>query len=61
MKGKRRKAGFTNAFLEAEGAAHRSTMAMTENAFMTDAAWEEIADDIVRGYRLLLVVQDNPQ
>jgi len=61
MKGKRRNAGFINAFLEAEGAAPRSTMTMTKNAFMMDATWEGIANDIVRGYRSLPVVRDNPQ
>jgi len=36
MKGKRRKTGFSNSFLEKEGAAPGSTIAMTDNAFMTD-------------------------
>ena len=46
VKDKWGKAGFTTAFLEAEGAAPGSTMVMTKNVFMMDAAWEEIADDI---------------
>ena len=46
MKGKNRKKGMTNSFLIDEGCAVGSTIAMTENAFMTDAAWQEITDQV---------------
>ena len=46
MKGKNRKKGMTNKFLIDEGCAVGSTIAMTENAFMTDAAWQEITDQV---------------
>ena len=60
MKGKRRRARYTNEFLKKEGCEPGSTVVMTDNAFMTEAAWEEMADCIVRGYRSLPVVRDNP-
>ena len=34
---------------------------MTENAYMTEEAWEGMAPSIVKGYRALPVVKDNPQ
>ena len=40
MKGKKRRAGYWDAFLEREGCAPGSTIVMTENAFMTDTAWD---------------------
>ena len=61
MKGKRCRAGYTNKFLEKEGCEPGSTVVMTDNAFMTKAAWEEMAYCIVKGYRSLPVVRDNPQ
>ena len=61
MQGKKRKPGYTDKFLEQSGCAKGSTIVMTENAFMTDAAWEEMADTIVTGYRSLPIVRDNPQ
>ena len=61
MKGKKRRAGYSDAFLRQEGCAEGSTIVMTENAFMTDAAWETMADSIVRGYRGMPIVRDNPQ
>ena len=44
MAGVRRKAGYTEKFLENNGGAPGTTIVMTDNAFITDAAWEEIAD-----------------
>ena len=38
-----------------------STVAMTENAFMTDAAWVELTPKLLAGYHMLEVVWDNPQ
>ena len=61
MKGKKRRKGYTNAFLKAEGCAPGSIVVMTDNSFMMEKAWEEMMDKIVRGYRSLPVVCDNPQ
>ena len=47
MKGKKRKAGYADTFLQDNGAAVGSTIAMTENVFMTELACEEIADKLV--------------
>jgi type II secretory pathway component PulJ len=60
MQGKKRKPGYTDQFLVKSGCAKGSTIVMTENAFMTDKAWEEMADNIVTGYRSLPIVRDNP-
>jgi len=60
MKGKKRRAGYSDAFLEREGCAPGSTITMTKNAFMTDAAWETMADFIIRGYRSMPYVKENP-
>ena len=60
MKGKKRKAGYTENFLRDNGATVGSTIAMTENEFMTELAWEEIADKLVEDYRSLPLVEDNP-
>ena len=46
MAGVRRKAAYTDEFLENNGGAPGTTIVMTDNAFMTDAAWEEIADKV---------------
>jgi hypothetical protein len=43
LKGVRRRAGYTDKFLEVEGCEKGSCFAMTDNAFMTDAAWTEIS------------------
>ena len=61
MKGKRRRLAYIDAFLVKEGCEPGSTIAMMENAFMTDEAWVEITPKIVDGYRNMDVVQDNPQ
>ena len=61
MKGKRRKAAYTDAFLEKYGCEPGSTIAMTKNAYMTDASWVEITRKIVDGYRAIDIIRDNPQ
>ena len=61
LKGKKRKSGFNETFLRQEGCALGSTICMTENAYMTEEAWEGMAPSIVKGYRALPVVKDNPQ
>ena len=47
MKGKRRRKGITKKCLLNEGCDVGSLVYMTENAFMTDAAWEEISDLVI--------------
>ena len=46
-KGKRRRKGITKKYLLEEGFDVGSTISMTENTFMTDAAWEEITDQVI--------------
>jgi hypothetical protein len=53
LKGKKRKSGFNETFLRQEGCALGSTICMTENAYMTEEAWEGMAPSIVKGYRAL--------
>ncbi len=59
--GKKKRAGFTDKVLLQNGAAPGSTIIMTENAYMTNDAWEEMAPNIVKGIRQMPVVRDNPQ
>ena len=46
MKGKKRRNGHDERFLENHGAAPGSTITMTNNAFMTEKAWAEIYDKV---------------
>ena len=46
MKGKKRRNGYDERFLEKHGAAPGSTIAMTENALMTEKAWAEIYEKV---------------
>ena len=55
LKGKRKRAGFTDKYLENEGAAPGSTIVMTENAFMTDEAWEEVSAKVGMRFRSLTI------
>ena len=54
LKGKKRKSGFNETFLRQEGWALGSTICMTENAYMTEEAWEEMAvgQDVSRMVRM---------
>ncbi len=61
LKGKKRKSGFNETFLKQEGCALGLTICMTKNAYMMEEAWEEMTPSIVKGYRNLPVVKDNPQ
>ena len=54
MAGKRRRAGYTDGYLQRMGAAPGSTIAMTEKAFMTNAAWDEIAEKVSSCFPYLL-------
>ena len=61
LKGKGKpKAAFTDEFLLKHGLALGSTIIMTDNAFMTDEAWLEASKAIVKGYRSLPYVKENP-
>jgi len=51
MKGKHKKFGFTDQFLENNGAAPGSTILMTPNAFMTDEAFDSMAHNLATGTR----------
>ena len=42
LKGKSRKSGFNDTFLKQEGCELGSTICMTENAYMTEEAWEKM-------------------
>lgn len=53
MKGKNRKAGMNEKFLVENGCVKGSTLAMTENAFMTTAAWEEITPKVSIQYNIM--------
>ena len=46
MKGKKRRDGWRDDILLKNGCAEGSTIAMTENAFMTDEAWLKITDNV---------------
>jgi hypothetical protein len=56
MKGKRTKPGFTNEFLLRNGCEPGSCIEMTENSFMTDAAWVNITSNEARALELALTV-----
>ncbi len=50
-----------NKFLEDEGCAIGSmVVTMTKNAYMMEAAWEELLPSLVLGYHLLPIMEDNP-
>ena len=36
-------------------------MVMTPNSYMTDKAWVLVSKEVVKGYRLVIFVRDNPQ
>ena len=46
MKGKKRRNGYDERFLEKHGTAPGSTIAMTDNAFIIEKAWSEIAEKV---------------
>jgi hypothetical protein len=59
LKGTKVRAAYTENYLMKYGLAPGSTIVMTENAYMTDAAWLEVSKAIVRGYRQLPFIKDN--
>ena len=60
MAGKKRRTGYTDKFLFDNGCEEGSTLVMTENAYMTDEAWVELTPHLIRGYRAMQYVCDNP-
>jgi len=58
--GKKKKAGYTDAFLRAHGAASGSTLVLNANGFMTDDTWVELAPAIAKGLRDMPIVRDHP-
>ncbi len=60
MKGATRRKNFTNDYLIKYGMKPGSTIVMTENSHMTDDAWLKVSKAIVKGYRLMLLIKDNP-
>ena len=46
MKGKKKRAGYTDKFLVDNGCQPGSTVIMTENSFMTNEAWIELTKKV---------------
>ena len=61
LKGEKCRPRFTDNFLERHGLAPGSTIIMTPNAYMTDEAWLLATKAIVKGYRSMPGMKDNPQ
>ena len=47
MKGKKHRNGYNERFLENSGEEPVSTIAMKENAFLTEKVWAEISEKVV--------------
>ena len=61
IKGDKVRKHYSDEFLVRNGCAPGSTVIATENAYMTDQAWEKTTVAIVKGYRHLPYVKENPQ
>ena len=48
-------------FLEDRGLAPGSTVIMTENSFMTNVAWAQCTKRLIKGYRSVTYMKENPQ
>ena len=60
--GSSRRGGYSDKFLMKGGASKGSTIIMTENAFMTDDAWEAMTPNVIDGLRSINdYVKANPQ
>jgi hypothetical protein len=59
--GKTRDPIFTDEFLERNGAPRGSTIIMTETAYMTDGAFDELAENFCQGIRDAPIVRDHPK
>lgn len=60
LAGKKKKAGYTDGFMERHGAASGSTIVLDANAFMTDETWIQIAPTLAKGIRTMPIVRDHP-
>ena len=60
IKGEKVKPHFTDDWLVRHGCAVGSTIIPTENAYMTDDAWKKTSEAIVKGYRHLPYIKENP-
>ena len=61
LAGKQKRKFYTDKFLINNGAALGSTIIMTETAFMTTEAWVKMTPKLMKGYRSLPYIKDNPQ
>ena len=61
IKGEKKRPQFTKKILEKHGLAPGYTIVMTPNAYMTDEAWVLILKAVLKGYRSIPFVRDNPQ
>jgi hypothetical protein len=59
--GLRCKHGYTDKFLIENGAAVGSTIIMTPTGYMTEEAWDEMAQPMAAGIRQMDVIKDNPE
>ena len=60
MQGIHMRSGYTDMFLEENGAEPGSTIQMTKKAFMTKEAWLKMTPKLVKGYRDVPIIRDNP-
>jgi hypothetical protein len=61
MAGKKRRNGFTDAYLMQYGAAEGSTIIMMPTAFVTEEAWLEMTPFVIKGIRAIEIIKANPQ
>ena len=61
MKGKYKPKYYNESYFMREGCALGSSLHMTKNAFMAEAACEEMTPSMVRGVRGMPVIRDNPE
>ena len=61
MSRKKVKTGFDDKGLVQDGAEVGSHVQMTEKGFMTEAAWLEMTPRIIKGYRSMPYIKENPQ
>lgn len=60
LKGASCKKSYTDGYLMKHGMKPGSSIIMTENAYMTDDAWLKVSMALVKGYRLLPYIKENP-
>jgi len=61
LAGKKKRRSFSDKFLERHGAAKRSTIIMTETVFMTTEALINLTPKLMKGYREMPFLKENPQ